>query len=66
MKTMAELVIQRFNKKYTLDGDRDCILVGQLRDDGLSDDDIARVLTRIDDVCKVCFNSDESCQCWLD
>ncbi len=44
----------------------DKLFVKKLRDSGLNDEQIAIVLKTINDVCTVCWDCEESCQCWND
>jgi hypothetical protein len=57
---------QKFNLEYTLEEDRDCLFIAQLRESGLSPQSIESVIQVMNAVCLDCFDSPKRCFCTRD
>ncbi len=65
--TLAKQVIKEFNESYLHNqSNRDLLFIQRLKNAKLKEEEIALVLTILEDTCKKCFDNIRSCNCTVD
>ena len=62
--TKASDKIKEWNEREY--SDSDILFIRQLKARGFAGEELATVLDVLDNVCKHCFDADDSCSCWND